>query len=108
MAEFGARNGLMNIGEEVKTPFAVLPDPASLFRNRSKRSAALAPDSQLKPCLEFPAPPARVQHKILAALPGASLPPLDRSGHALEHGMPRLSRTLSDKRGGPNLFPLGY
>ena len=48
MSEVGApKQGLMNIGEEAKPPFAVLPDPSSLFLNRSKRLAALAPGHEL-------------------------------------------------------------
>jgi FdhE protein len=90
----GPKRGLMNIGEEAKPPFAVLPDPPSLFLNRSKRFATLAPKHELQPYLEFLALLTRAQHDILDVLPSASLPPFDRIGQALEHGMPPLSRAL--------------
>jgi FdhE protein len=92
----GPKVGLMNIGEEAKPPFAVLPDPVSIFVNRSKRFAALAPGHELQPYLEFLARLTRVQHDIQEGLPAASLPPLDRIGRALEHGMPPLSRMLTE------------
>jgi FdhE protein len=92
----GPKVGLMNIGEEAKPPFAVLPDPVSIFLNRSKRFAALAPKHELQPYLEFLARLTRVQHDIQQGLSPASLPPFDRIGQALEHGMPPLSRTLTE------------
>ena len=90
----GPKQGLMNIGEEAKPPFAVLPDPLSLFRNRSQRLAALAPKHELQAYLEFLARLTQAQHDVQAGLPDASLPPFERIGQALEHGMPPLSRTL--------------
>jgi FdhE protein len=90
----GPKVGLMNIGEEAKPPFAVLPDPVSIFLNRSKRFAALAPQHELQPYLEFLARLTRTQHDIQEGLPAASLPPFDRIGRAFEHGMPPLSRAL--------------
>jgi FdhE protein len=92
----GPKVGLMNIGEEAKPPFAVLADPVSIFLNRSKRFAALAPKHELQPYLEFLARLTRVQHDIQEGLSPASLPPFDRIGQALEHGMPPLSRTLTE------------
>ncbi|MET0193602.1 MAG: formate dehydrogenase accessory protein FdhE [Hyphomicrobiaceae bacterium] len=90
----GPKLGLMNIGEEAKPPFAVLPDPVSIFLTRSKRFAALAPGHELQPYLEFLAKLTRAQHDIQDELPAAALPPFDRIGQALEHGMPPLSRAL--------------
>jgi len=90
----GPKVGLMNIGEEAKPPFAVLPDPVSVFLNRSKRFAALAPGHELEPYLQFLASLTRIQHDVQEGLPAASLPPFDRIGQALEHGMPPLSRAL--------------
>ena len=49
----GPKQGLMNIGEEAKPPFVILPDPASLFKARSERLARLAPGHQLEPYLAF-------------------------------------------------------
>jgi FdhE protein len=92
----GPKVGLMNIGEEAKPPFAVLPDPVSIFLNRSKRFAALAPKHELQPYLEFLARLTRVQHDVQEGLSPASLPPFDRIGQALEHGMPPLSRMLTE------------
>jgi FdhE protein len=90
----GPKPGLMNIGEEAKPPFAVLPDPASLFLSRSNRLAALAPGHELGPYLAFLAKLTRAQHDVAARLPATSLPGFERIGQALEHGMPPLSRTL--------------
>jgi FdhE protein len=95
----GPKPGLMNIGEEAKPPFAVLPDPASLFLSRSKRLATLAPGHELGPYLTFLAELTRAQHDIQAGLPPAPLPGFDRIGRALEHGMPPLSRTLLEPDG---------
>ena len=54
VSEVGApKLGIMNIGEEAKPPFAVLPDPSSLFLTRSERLAALAPGHELAPYLDF-------------------------------------------------------
>ena len=100
MSEVGApKQGLMNIGEEAKPPFAVLPDPSSLFLNRSKRLAALALEHELEPYLRFLATLTRAQHDIQPALPSASLPSFDRIGQALEHGMPPISRALLEADG---------
>jgi len=90
----GPKQGLMNIGEEAKPPFAVLPDPVFLFLNRSKRFAALAPQHELQPYLEFLTRLTQAQHDIQEGLPPAALPPFDRIERALEHGMPPLSRAL--------------
>jgi FdhE protein len=90
----GPKPGLMNIGEEAKPPFAVLPDPASLFLTRAKRFAALAPGHELGPYLGFLARLTRAQHDIQQALPAASLPGFDRIRQALEHGMPPVARSL--------------
>jgi FdhE protein len=92
VSEVGApKLGLMNIGEEAKPPSAVLPDPATLFLGRSKRLAALAPGHDLSPYLTFLSTLTRVQHEVAQALPPASLPPFERIGQALQHGMPPLS-----------------
>jgi FdhE protein len=84
----------MNIGEVAKPPFAVLPDPLSLFLKRSERLAALAPNNDLGPYLQFLAGIVLAQHQIVPDLPPAALPPFERIGQALEHGMPPVSRSL--------------
>jgi len=92
MSDIGAgKVGLMNIGEEAKPPFAILPEPSTLFETRSKRFAALAPGHQLEPYLTFLADITRVQHDIQSALPAAPLPSADAIAQALEHGMPPLA-----------------
>ena len=94
MSEVGAPNqGLMNIGEEAKPPFAVLPDPSTLFLARSRRLAALAPGHELAPYLSFLSGLTLAQHEAAQAGSQPVLPPFQRIGQALEHGMPPLSRT---------------
>jgi len=92
----GPKLGLMNIGEEAKPPFAVLPNPSSLFLNRSKRFATLATGHELRPYLEFLARLTEAQDDIQQSLPAPAPPPLERIGQALEHGMPPLLRTLTE------------
>ena len=93
MSEVGApKLGIMNIGEEAKPPFAVLPDPCSLFLTRSERLAALAPGHELAPYLDFLRHLTRAQHEVAQDLPHAALPSSERIGQALEHGMPPISR----------------
>jgi len=83
---------MTNIGEQAKPPFAVLPDPSSLFTGRAERLSALAPDHELGPYLDFLARLTLAQHEILAGLPPISLPPSERMAQSLAHGMPPLSR----------------
>jgi FdhE protein len=84
------------LGEEAKPPFAVLPDPSSLFLNRARRFAALAPAHELGPYLAFLAVLTGAQHAIQTDLPVPALPPLERIGQALEHGMPPIARALHE------------
>lgn len=94
MSETGfAKMHTANIGEEAKPPAAVLPYPASLFLNRSKRLLALAPGHQLEPYLRFLSTITRAQHDVQAALPDAPIPPVEQIAQAVEHGMPPISRT---------------
>jgi FdhE protein len=81
----------MNIGEEARPPFAVLPDPSSLFLSRSKRLAALAPGHELAPYLTFLGALTHAQHEIAQDLPHAALPSFESIGQALEHGMPPIA-----------------
>ena len=66
---------MTNIGEQAKPPFAVLPDPSSLFHTRAERFRALSPGHELRPYLEFLGALATAQHEIVADLPAAALPP---------------------------------
>jgi FdhE protein len=95
----GPKQGLMNIGEEAKPPFAVLPDLSTLFLGRSKRLAALVPGHELAPYLTFLAVLTKAQHDILESLPQVKPPPFERVGQALEHGMPPISRSLVEADG---------
>lgn len=85
---------MTNIGEQAKPPFAVLPDPSSLFLGRAQRLNTLAPDHELGPYLGFLAKLATAQHEVAANLPPVSLPSADRMAQALAHGMPPLQRTM--------------
>lgn len=98
MSDFGAaKGGHMNIGEEAKPPFAILPDPTGLFRKRSERLAELAPGHQLGPYLTFLSRLVNVQHEIVPHLPAVTLPDHDAMAQALAHGMPPLpTETLCD------------
>jgi FdhE protein len=95
MSDVRPQPELINIGEEAKPPFAVLPDASSLFLTRSQRFAAIASAGHdLGPYLSFLATLTFAQHEIVPGLPQPALPPFDRIGQALEHGMPPISRTL--------------
>jgi FdhE protein len=87
----GPKTGLINIGQEAKPPFAVVPDASVLFLRRSQRLTTLAPGHALGPYLQFLAALTRAQHEVQADLPQALLPPFARIGRALAHGMPPLS-----------------
>ena len=90
------------LGEMAKPPFAVLPDPRSLFEGRSRRLAALAPGHRLEPYLWFLAEVTHAQHDVAVAsdLPPALLPPAAHIAQALEHGMPPISRALLEPDAG--------
>ncbi len=96
MNGLGAPQGLTNIGEEAKPPFAVLPDPSTLFLNRSKRLRTLASGHILEAYLNFVADVTEAQHTIQAALPAAVLPPASQIRQALDASIPPLSRTTLD------------
>jgi len=93
MSTVEGRNPGAILGEAAKPPFAVLPDPRSLFLLRSKRLESLAVDHPLQPYLRFLAVLRRAQHDIQPHLPAAALPSPDRIALALQHGMPPISRT---------------
>lgn len=82
-----------NIGEAAKPPPVVLPYPASLFLNRSKRFLALASGHQLEGYLRFLATVTRAQHDTQATLAEVVPPPAEVVTKAVTHGMPPLSRT---------------
>jgi FdhE protein len=92
MNGLGTPQGLTNVGEEAKPPYAVLPDPSTLFLGRSKRLRALASGHALEPYLNFVADVTEAQHAIQASLPAAVLPPANQIQQALEYGIPPLAR----------------
>jgi FdhE protein len=87
-----SKQGLMNIGEEAKPPFAVLAVPSSLFLARSIRLAALAPKHALEPYLKFLSALTRAQRETVPDLPDAILPSFASIRQSLEHAMPPLAR----------------
>jgi FdhE protein len=92
MTQVESPYGLRNIGEEAKPPYAVLPDPSTLFLGRSQRLRALAPGHTLEPYLNFAADVTEAQHAVQASLPEPVLPPAGRLRQALENGLPPLAR----------------
>lgn len=78
----------MNIGEAADPPFAVLPDPASLFGRRAARFAELAPEHPLEAYLRFLASVAGAQRDCLDGLPEPVLPPPVELEQAYTHSMP--------------------
>lgn len=82
--------GELNVGEQAKPPFAVLPDPTNLFKTRSMRFATLATGNDLEPYLRFLARLTDAQHEASAALPEPALPPQHDIQKALAHAMPPL------------------
>jgi len=81
------------IGEIAAPPFARLPDPTSLFAERSLRFRALAEGHQLGPYLLFLAAISECQHRIQNDLPEPDLPAEEVRARARQHGMPPLDRT---------------
>ncbi|MCJ2053401.1 formate dehydrogenase accessory protein FdhE [Methylobacterium sp. J-070] len=80
------------IGISGSVPFVRLPDPATLFADRSERLSDAAPGHPLEAYLRFVAEVARAQAAIQAKGPPVALP--DAADLVLrgEHGMPPLSR----------------
>jgi FdhE protein len=98
MTQLESPEGLRDIGEETKPPYAVLPDPAALFLGRSQRLRALAPGHMLESYLNFAAGVTEAQHAIQASLPEPVLPPASRIREAQESGLPPLSRSTFEPR----------
>jgi FdhE protein len=88
----GPKLGLMNIGDEAKPPFAVLPDATAVYASRAKRFRALALGHELGPYLNFLAKLSEAQQDVQADLPPLRLPSSNAFGQALEHGMPPIAR----------------
>lgn len=87
------------IGNVSTPPFAVLPDPATLFAVRAKRLRTYAAVSPLKPYLDFVAGLVDAQHAIVPALPPVEVPDAEALERAGAFEMPPLDRaraTLDD------------
>jgi FdhE protein len=80
------------IGGVQQPPFVQLPDPASIFRARARRFAALAEGSALKPYLLFLSRLADAQHEVQAGLPWPAMPEPGEIERARAFGMPPLDR----------------
>lgn len=81
-----AQPGLMNIGEEAKPPFVILPDPSKVFLARATRLETLASGHPLEGYLRLVGQICRAQSDILSTLPPAEIPVTG----AQHPGMPRL------------------
>ncbi|MEW6254559.1 MAG: formate dehydrogenase accessory protein FdhE [Pseudomonadota bacterium] len=80
------------IGGIAQPPYALPPDPYTLFDTRARRLAALAEASDLGPYLLFLSALSRVQRDILATLPPVEGPDDDMIARASEFAMPPLDR----------------
>ncbi len=81
------------IGDVSTPPFAVLPDPATLFQVRAARLRTYASVSPLKPYLDFVAGLVDAQHEIVNALPPVEMPDGAALARAASFGMPPLDRS---------------
>ena len=92
MSASGAPQDPSGLGQQAAPPYAVLPDPATLFLARSRRLRALASDHPLKPYLSFVAGLTEAQHNIQPGLPAALLPGAAQVQQAFQGGLPPLAR----------------
>jgi FdhE protein len=99
--------GLMNIGEEAKPPYAVPPNPSSLFLGRAKRLRSLAPGHVLQSYLEFVALVTQAQHDIQSRLPHPAPLNAEQLAQALAHEMPPLLHTMLEPDAAANAALLG-
>ncbi len=80
------------IGSVSTPPFAVLPDPDTLFAARARRLRTYAAVSPLKPYLEFLAGLVEAQQAIVSILPPVDPPTDDQVARAASYAMPPLDR----------------
>lgn len=93
MAKSGAHQGDMTvIGEIANPPFARLPDPGQLFRDRAERFRFLAERNELRPYLLFLADIADAQSHVQSDLPAPLLPDTATLKRARDFAMPPLDR----------------
>ena len=81
----------MDIGEVANPPFAIRPDPQSIFLKRSERFATLAKGHEIEGYLRFLADLCRAQHSVQSELAPARLPSPEKLATAHEHMMPPIS-----------------
>lgn len=94
MTGIGApRPDTIPIGEEAKPPFAVLPDPATVFARRAERLTELARGHDLAAYLSLLSALALAQHRVQERLAEPALPPQDVRDRAHQFAMPPLDRT---------------
>jgi len=86
------RHDPIPIGEIAEPPFAILPDPSTIFASRAHRFAALADGHQLAPYLHVLAQLCGAQHTVQEGLAAPDMPAADALARAKEHGMPPLAR----------------
>ncbi|MFD2182802.1 formate dehydrogenase accessory protein FdhE [Rhodoplanes azumiensis] len=93
MSDFGTgAGGVGELGTITAPPFAVRPDPETLFLRRSDRFRALAEGHPLKPYLVFLADLASAQHWVQQELPPVTPPAAETLARARAHQMPPLDR----------------
>ena len=81
----------MSIGEVADPPFAVLPDPLTVFERRSKRFEHVAAGHQIEPYLRFLSQLCAAQHRTQEGAATPPLPSQDRLATALDNTMPPIS-----------------
>ncbi|MCB1540689.1 MAG: formate dehydrogenase accessory protein FdhE [Rhodoblastus sp.] len=94
MSETGATPTTpVDIGSRAEPPFAKLPEPATLFRQRAQRFAVLAQTHELAPYLHFMAGLAEAQHRTNeGGLPEPMALGEAERERAAAHGMPPVDR----------------
>ena len=93
MSKVGApRHDPIPIGEIAAPPFCRLPDPITLFAERTHRLRALAQGHELAPYLRFLGDLTEAQYRIQDDLPDPEMPDPEAHKRAREFGMPPLDR----------------
>jgi FdhE protein len=86
------RHDPVPIGEVAAPPFCRLPEPISLFADRTHRLRSLAQGHPLAPYLKFLGDLTEAQYRIQDDLPSPEMPDADTRKRAREFGMPPLDR----------------
>ncbi|WP_440409400.1 formate dehydrogenase accessory protein FdhE [Neorhizobium petrolearium] len=80
------------IGGVSKAPFALMPNPVRLFRERANRFEVLAEGSRLAPYLKFLAGIAQIQSELASTLSPLEPIPADQVERARANAMPPIDR----------------